>query len=106
MYTVTDLLLMPWTFGSCLHPFTCLDTTVIELVRREAADVWVHSVLGVQHLHRIASCLQPFEQRDIVAKGHCTLGYDCCWQLNRVTNQEHLQNSMLDITSCSVYGMH
>ena len=81
---------MPGSLGLGLHPLPCFDPPIIELVRWEPAYGRVHAVLGVQHLHWVSRLLQPLEQGHIIPKGHCTLGDDCCWQLDRVSHKIHL----------------
>ena len=98
---------MPGSLGLGLHPLSCLDPPIIELVRWESAYGRVHAVLGVQDLHRVPRLLQPLEQGHVIPKGHCTLGDDCRWQLDRVSHQIHLhQWSPLSSLEVHFQGSH
>ena len=85
-----NLVSMPRTRRVLHHPGAIFELSLVELLGGKAGNGRVHAILDVQHVHRVAGCLQAFEEGHIVLECHSSLADDRCGQLDWVADQVHL----------------
>lgn len=64
---------------------------LVELIRRELSDVWVHSILDRQHVVRDSALQKPLKQGSTVPSLRAVLTEHSGWQLLLIPNKDDLR---------------